>query len=164
MQQQRAQRRATIALAVDDALQKAAMAHGRAAAGDLTAWAEGLAEVGRAEDLLRQGEAEQALYDRVSAVRDELERGRADAEAERQLVARLEAVRSELAEHFDPRRVDRSYAEAFRAFGLDLDKVEPRQAATRLAGRPATTEIAAALDDWGTYLRGDLAHEKTTTR
>src|SRR5262249_22230924 len=123
--------------------------------GELSGWGEAQAEGRRALDLLEQGEADPALRDRVAAVRDELARGRSqaehrarDAQAERRLVARLEAIRGEMGAHGNAERADRAYAEAFVAFGLDLDAVEPRQAGAKLAGRPGTAEIAAALDEW----------------
>ena len=158
LQQQRAERRAGMVRAIDAALDNAAALGGRAAAahvGDLGGWGEALAEAKRAEDLLEQGEADEKLRERVAAVRDNLERDRDEARrraneaaAERRLVVRLEAIRAERGEHFDMKRADREYAEAFRAFGLDLDAIDPNEAGARLAGRPATAEIAAALDDW----------------
>jgi serine/threonine-protein kinase len=158
LQQQRAERRSTTARAVDEALQQVALLRGSAAAttlGDLSGWAAAEAELKRAEDLLDQGEPDPALRRRVAGVRAEVEQGRAEAQrradddaAERRLVARLEAIRGEHGEHFDPRRAEQAYADAFRAFGVDLDEVEPKVAAATLVGRPGTAEIAAALDDW----------------
>jgi serine/threonine-protein kinase len=74
----------------------------------------------------------------------------------RTLLTRLETIRGDRADHFDAKRADREYAEAFRDFGLDLDAADPREAAGRLAGRPATVEIAAALDEWCKIRRLDL--------
>jgi serine/threonine-protein kinase len=161
-QQQRAARRADTARKVDEALEKAAVLRGKAAAAgsDLSSWTEALAEAQRAQDWIDQGGAEPALRERVAAVQEELKRGRAqaeerarDAEAERRLVARLEAIHGEPNAQLNARWADRAYAEAFRAFGLDLDACTPGEAAARLAGRSATAEIAAALDEWATLGR-----------
>jgi serine/threonine-protein kinase len=158
LQQQRAERRSTTARVVDEALQQVALIRGSAGAsmgGDLSGWAAAEAELKRAEALVDQGEAEPALRERVAEVRAEVEQGRAEAQrraddvaAERRLVARLEAIRGEHIEHFDAKRADDAYAEAFRAFGLDPEVVEPKVAGARLVARAGTAEIAAALDDW----------------
>jgi serine/threonine-protein kinase len=164
-------RRAETARKVDEALEKAAVLRGKAvsaAVGDLSGWVEAEAEIRRAEDLLDRGDTDEALRERVAAVRDELVRGRGDAQrraddavAERQLVARLEAIRCELGDHLNPRRTDLAYAEAFREFGLDLDRVDPKEAAARLRDRAATAEIAAVLDEWCRLRRVELAGEKS---
>ena len=52
------------------------------------------------------------------------------------------------ADHYDHSRLDRELAAAFRTFGLDLDVADPKAAGGRLAGRTATPEIAAAIDEW----------------
>jgi serine/threonine protein kinase len=158
--QARAERRAATARAINDALDKAAVLRGRAAAapvGDLGGWGEAQAEARRAEDALAQGEADAALRARVAALRDGLARERAaaerrarDAAAERRLLAQLEAIRGEHGEHLNAKRADRAYGAAFRAFGLDVDKVAPGEAAAKVAGQPGTAEIAAALDEWCT--------------
>jgi tetratricopeptide (TPR) repeat protein len=155
---------------INDALAEALQAEAKAAAapvGDLAPWGEAQAHLRRAEDLLGQGKAGTPLRGRVAAVRAGLERGWAqaqrrarDARAERRLVAQLEAIRGERGEHFDAERADRAYAEAFRAFGLDLDALGPQQVGAKLAGRPGTAEIAAALDEWCTIRRVHLAGRK----
>jgi serine/threonine-protein kinase len=170
VRQQRAQRHAALTQAVNEALERAAVLRGTAEAvplGDLSGWAAAQAEAKRAEDLLAADEADLALRRRVSALRAELEQGRAEAErraaddrAERRLAADLEAVRAEVAEHWSALRADQAYAEAFRAFGLDVDALEPQQVAAKLAGRPATAEVAAALDHWGTLRRIYLTQRK----
>jgi superkiller protein 3 len=172
--QARAERRAATARAIDEALDRAAVLRGRAAAapvGELGGWGEAQAEARRAEDALAQGEAEAALRARVAALRDGLKRERAaaerrarDAAAERRLLARLEAIRGEHGEHLNAKRADRAYGEAFRAFGLDLDKVAAGEAGAKLAGRPGTAEIAAALDEWCMLRRVELAEGKEARR
>jgi serine/threonine-protein kinase len=74
---QRARRQAATASAVHEALEQAALLRGRAAAvGDLSRWDEALSAVQRAEALLAQRDPDQALQARVTAVRDEIQRGR----------------------------------------------------------------------------------------
>ncbi len=74
--------------------------------------------------------------------------GAPDALADRKLLADLESTMNAYADHVDPSRVDRELAAVFRGIGLDLDAIDPKTAGARLAGRPATAEIAAALDRW----------------
>ena len=70
------------------------------------------------------------------------------ARAERKLLADLETAIAARADHLDYSRVDRELAAAFRSYGLDLDVVDPKTAGARLAGKPETPEIAAAIDEW----------------
>ena len=74
--------------------------------------------------------------------------GRPDGEAELKLLADLETAINAHADHLDYSRTDRELAAAFRGYGLDLDVVDPKAAAARLAGRPGTPEVAAAIDRW----------------
>lgn len=69
-------------------------------------------------------------------------------DSERQLLADLETAIGAYADHADYSRFDRELAAAFRGYGLDLDVVDPKTAGARLAGRPSTPEIAAAIDEW----------------
>jgi tetratricopeptide (TPR) repeat protein len=82
-------------------------------------------------------------------------------DAERNLLANLERVRSATPDHFSPERFDREMAAAFRTYGLDLDHAEPKEAGARLAGRPSTPTIVAAIDDW---CRARIDLEITTWR
>jgi serine/threonine-protein kinase len=142
---QRVGRQAATTRGVEERLARASVP-----ARTLGEWDRALSEVKQAEDLLASGEADPALAARAAAVREELQRGRADAAAERKLLVMLERFRGEYATHGKAQRADDAFAAAFRDFGLDLDKVEPGQAVARLAGRPGSAEIAAALDEWGT--------------
>jgi eukaryotic-like serine/threonine-protein kinase len=142
--------RAARAGAVDTALAEARVLQGQARLAppeDRSRWAEALSAVKRAEGLLA-GSNEPALSRRVEEIRGQIEAERRRAEAIRKLVADLETVRSDLAEHFEASRTDLEYAKTFLAYGLDLDSVDPKQASEKLAGTPATAEIAAAIDDW----------------
>ena len=66
----------------------------------------------------------------------------------RALLNALEAVRAGRALDKSPEWLDREYAEAFRAFGVDPDAVPPARVAETLGARPASVEIAAGLDAW----------------
>ena len=76
------------------------------------------------------------------------ETARPDSEAQRKLVADLDRVERAAADNFDLERFDREMAAAFRAYGTDLDRVDPQESGARLAGWRSTPEIAAAIDDW----------------
>jgi serine/threonine protein kinase/Tfp pilus assembly protein PilF len=54
--------------------------------------------------------------------------------------------------HFDGEACNAAYADAFEWYGLDLDNVDPREAAERLRSRSIPLQLAAALDDWA-YVR-----------
>jgi tetratricopeptide (TPR) repeat protein len=57
--------------------------------------------------------------------------------------------RSEVKEnHFNNAAADAGYAAAFRAFGVDVETLEPAEAAQRLRASTITEELVAALDDW----------------
>jgi serine/threonine-protein kinase len=158
LQHQRAERRAAASKAINEALEEAAALHGQARSapvGDVARWTEALAVARRARDLLQQGEADEMLKNRVGTFHSVLEREQADAverarqaEADRTLLARLETIRIDLGEHLDPKRTDAEYAATFRNLGLDVDRLDPRKLGAALAGRTASIEIAADLDDW----------------
>jgi serine/threonine protein kinase/tetratricopeptide (TPR) repeat protein len=48
---------------------------------------------------------------------------------------------------------DKLYATAFREYGLDLDKLEPEEAARQLPAGALREELAGALDDWAVLRR-----------
>ncbi len=73
--------------------------------------------------------------------------GQKKVDPERQLLADLDLAINAYFDHADYSRFDRELAAAFRAYGLDLDVVDPKTAGGKLAGRPSTPEIAAAIDE-----------------
>ncbi len=79
-----------------------------------------------------------------------------DGEAERKLLGNLATAFGAYADHYDSARLDRELAAAFRSYGLDLDVVDRKTAAARLAGHPETPEIAAAIDMWSRRRRKAL--------
>jgi RNA polymerase sigma factor (sigma-70 family) len=80
-----------------------------------------------------------------------------DAEKDRQMLARLEEARLQKAQvkdsHFDVTGADRVYAAAFRAYGIDVEKLEPAEAAAQVRTKAIRVELAAALDDWALVRR-----------
>src|SRR5262249_29970187 len=110
--------------------------------------AEALAAAERADGLLAQGGAEDALAQQVRALLTELREG----ERDRRMLARLEEVRlggtAVTDGHFDEQARGVEYAAAFREYGLDLEQLSDTNAAERLRARPICMELAAALEDW----------------
>jgi serine/threonine-protein kinase len=155
---QRAVRLAATSRAVNQALGEARLSWGEArtaVVGDLSKWSEALSAARRAQALLEQGETDATTRGQVQAVLAGLERERddattraAEAERDRRLVERLEAIRGGLSEHGDYAQTAADYAGAFRAHGLDVERVDPMEAGAWIARRSAAVELAAALDDW----------------
>jgi eukaryotic-like serine/threonine-protein kinase len=169
VQWQRNERQTRTAQAVDEALAEAARLRGEAQAasvGDLAPWGEALAAAKRADDLLDQGEGDAPLHKRVKVLLAQLGKERADAreraqgaEADRILLGRLESIRAEHAEVPVTDRTDAKYGAAFRAAGLDLDHIDPKQAGAWVAASTAPVELAGYLDDWAFVRRQAKAPE-----
>jgi serine/threonine-protein kinase len=147
----RRQHQAQTGRAVEQALAEAAALRERArnARGeDLAAWGDARAAARRAEVLLEQGADDPELERRVRQLVAELE----DEARDRRMVARLEAVRLRTASlsvgRSDNHRDEENYADAFRAYGIDVLELPPAQAAARLRARPIRSALVAALDDW----------------
>jgi serine/threonine-protein kinase len=119
----------------------------------LSLLAEALAAAERADGLLAQSGANDALAQQVRALLTELREGQRD----RRMLARLEEVRlggtAVTDGHFDEQARGVEYAAAFREYGLDLEQVSDTKAAERLRARPICMELAAALDDWANVTR-----------
>jgi tetratricopeptide (TPR) repeat protein len=98
-------------------------------------WPEALEAAKRAEGFLAGG-ASESLRQRVRELRKDLE-----------MVLRLEEIWLPRARD-DSRWVDASYAEAFRAYGIDVEALEPAEAAARIRARSIWLELAVALDCW----------------
>ena len=158
VQQQKAQRLAKTARAVDEALADASRLRGEALAaptGDLSKWTEATSAARRAEGLLLEGEANPSLQGRVTALLNLIQHEQAAAaeksrqlEADRRLLAELESARGNLADHRDAKRADEDYAAAFRRGGLDVDATEPTMAGRWIASRSDPLELVSYLDDW----------------
>jgi len=156
-------RLATTTRVVTEALAEAERLRGQAQiAGDdnKVKWFEAVVAATRARDLLAEGEADQALRQRVDDVLAGLVREQAAApeqaaemERDRKLLGELEAIRGNRSEHNDPKRTDTDYAAAFRAFGIDLDQLGPEEAGKQIGRRSAPVELVSYLDDWAVQRR-----------
>jgi tetratricopeptide (TPR) repeat protein len=73
---------------------------------------------------------------------------RPDGDSELKLLEELKAADDAYADHFDPAQLDNDLAAAFRRYGLDLDRLDPKLAAERLGRRASTSVLAAELDRW----------------
>jgi tetratricopeptide (TPR) repeat protein len=104
-------------------------------------WSEARTALERAEAVTAD-EADDALRQRI-----------ADARRDLAFVAELDRIRQERAAtvegKFNDAGAAEHYAEAFRAYGLDVDALSAEEVAARLQGKPAlAVAVAAALDDW----------------
>jgi serine/threonine protein kinase/Tfp pilus assembly protein PilF len=108
---------------------------------DQAKWLEALEAAKRAQGFLAVG-ASEGLRQRVSELRNDLE-----------MVLRLEEIWLPRAVHGaqgvdDKKWADAAYAEAFRKYGIDVEAMEPSEAAQRIRARPIRLELALALDTW----------------
>jgi serine/threonine-protein kinase len=143
---------------VSDALAEAERFRGQAQsapAGDMTKWSEAMAATKRARDLLVQGESDDALRNRVKVALADLEREQAAAQQrateldrDHKFLSQLETIRGSRSEHLDRKRTSAEYAAAFRAFGIELDQLDPKEAGRRIAQRSEPVELASYVDDW----------------
>jgi pentatricopeptide repeat protein len=104
-------------------------------------WPEALEAIKRAEGLLA-GDVDEALHRRVLGRRKDLE-----------MVLRLEEIWLPRPLHgregsYDYEWADASYAEAFREYGIDVEALEPTEAAARIRARTIRLVLATALDVW----------------
>ncbi len=160
---QRMARLAATSRVVTEALADAERLRGQAEAAvddNQVKWFEAVVAATRARDLLAEGEADEALGQRVNDVLDGLVREQtaaakqaAEVERDRKLLGELEAIRGNLSEHWNAKQADTDYAAAFRAFGIDLDELEPETAGKRIARRSAPVELASYLDEWAVWRR-----------
>jgi serine/threonine protein kinase/Tfp pilus assembly protein PilF len=107
-------------------------------------WAAAVALAQRAEALLAGASAE--LHHEFSELCCDLT-----------MAARLEEIRLSKSEvkndFYDVAAAEPEYLQAFQAYGIDLERLEPEEAAQRIRARAFPEELAAALDDWAS-LRG----------
>jgi tetratricopeptide (TPR) repeat protein/tRNA A-37 threonylcarbamoyl transferase component Bud32 len=106
--------------------------------GELT---DARAALRRAEGFLATGRTREPLRQRAL-------RWRADLA----LVARLEEIRLEKAAvkegHFDTAGADPAYRKEFRQYGLDVEALDPVEAARRIQSAAIRDRLVSALDDW----------------
>ena len=80
-------------------------------------------------------------------------------EKDRHIVERLATVLNDFGEHSDERNANSDYAAAFRAYGVDVDSLDPSAAGRLLATSPVAPELASALDQWAILRRGRVLHD-----
>ena len=125
-------------------------------------WVEAIEAARRAESLLGGGAAGSEQRERVQAFLADLVRERDAAEAvekDRRIVERLAAILNDLGVHNDDAKADAEYAAAFRAYGVDLDELDPTTAGQALAASPAAANLASALDQWAFLRRGRILRD-----
>jgi serine/threonine-protein kinase len=151
---------------VSVALQEAATlrAEGRRHTNRLAKW---LAALTDADSALRRAEGFLAKGIATDELRQRLRTARADWQADdkdRRMVERLDNIHLDMYLNFDEQAglplVDARYARAFREYGIDVDKLEPKAAAALIQARPIRSHLAGALDHWGLVRdRGMVAPE-----
>jgi serine/threonine protein kinase/Flp pilus assembly protein TadD len=108
-----------------------------------TKWFEALEAAKLAEGFLAEGTRED-LAARVRQAKKDLE-----------MVLRLEEIWMPSGRDFVPWQADAPYTLAFRDYGIDIDSLEPAEAARRIRARPIKRELLAALDTWSQSRRGN---------
>src|SRR5262249_37863038 len=113
-------------------------------------WPEALEAARRADGFLAGGAGE-SLRGRVREMVKDLE-----------MVLRLEEIwllraRRGAVAVDDAPWGDASYSRAFREYGIDVDALEPAEAARRIRARSIRLELAVALDSWADRRQESLA-------
>ncbi len=102
---------------------------------------EASAVLDHAQALVERGGADEELSGRVDQVRRDVD-----------MAARLEAIRLDRAavkdEEFDVKGTALRYGEAFRDYGVAVDKLDPEEAAARIKVSEIREQLVAALDVW----------------
>ncbi len=142
---------------VGEALHAAALKLGEARSdpGDPTAWVEAFEAASRARALLPRRQCTADLCERVDSLLETVTRERNEADLlrrDRRMVERLAEIHNDLGVHLEGERADAEYAVAFRAYGVDIDVLDPAHAGRLLAESPVAIELANALDQW-TFIR-----------
>ncbi len=73
---------------------------------------------------------------------------RPDGDSELKLLEDFKAAYDAYADHFDPAQLDNDLTAAFRRYGLDLDRLDPKLSGERIGCRASTSFLAAELDRW----------------
>jgi serine/threonine-protein kinase len=159
---ERERQRAETTRLVDEALEEASLLRGQAleaADGGLDRWAAAVAAGRRAEALLEQGAADEALAARVRDLLARLHEEEAAArekaaglEQDRRLARRLEEFYGEAAVgpdgYYDERTREAQYEQEFRRHGIDVRALDPAAAAEKVRARSVREALTVALDQW----------------
>jgi serine/threonine protein kinase/tetratricopeptide (TPR) repeat protein len=127
---------------IRDALAQAQTVREQArAANDRGRWAEARAMVKRAEALLEGGSADEELAGRIHDALRELDQ----EEKDRRMVETLEKIREESS---NTRDTALRYAEAFRQYGLEIERLPVAEAAAQVRRSMIREDLLAALNHW----------------
>ena len=127
----------------------------------LVVWRQASDALAQGEAVLSTGTADDALRQRVAALRAQLEEGRQQTERELARALRKEQLFRNLDDarlarslwvenHFNYAGAARLYAEAFAAYDLDVAGADKDELARRIRGEEAQVrdKLIVALDDW----------------
>jgi tetratricopeptide (TPR) repeat protein len=115
-------------------------------------WPEAIEVARRAERLLTSARGDPDQLRRVRELLRDLH-----------MAQDLEEIRGQEGDAFEFAPVDRDYAGAFQRFGIDVEELDPAEAAKRIQARSISVELAAALDYWALRRReqaGEAEAEK----
>jgi serine/threonine-protein kinase len=139
------------------ALREASLLLGRAKASpeDELTWAEATQAATRAEALLNRPEVGAELRREIRDLVWISAQERHDTKArskDRRMLARLAAIHTDIDLDLDFGRADREHVTAFRDYGIDVDQLQPAEAAARISESQIAAELADVLDQW-TFIR-----------
>jgi tetratricopeptide (TPR) repeat protein len=106
-------------------------------------WPEAVEVARRAERLLASGRGDPDQLQRVRELLRDL-----------QMAQDLEEIRGQEGDAFEFAQVERDYARSFQRFGIDVEELDPAEAALRIRARSVSVELAAAVDYWALRRRG----------
>jgi serine/threonine-protein kinase len=114
---------------------------------DPARWQTAQAATRRADDLLGESRDPSGRA-RLAELTRQIEAGLKAAQRDREMVDRLEQIHGDYLVHYDRKIKDSNYARAFREYGIDLDVLDPDEAARRIASHRIVPELAGAIDHW----------------
>jgi tetratricopeptide (TPR) repeat protein len=109
-------------------------------------WPEAMSAVKRASGILEGFGADKDLLRQVKALGKDIEMEQKLLEADLRGTAFRDGV------SFDKDAANEAFADAFRWYGLDVERLEPEEAARRIRSRSIAVQLVAALDRWWTIL------------
>ena len=184
--QQKAVRESATERKAADAMAMASLFRGQAKAsqvGDQNNWNEAISAAKQAQVILQAGESNESLRGSVDELLKTLEGEKAEAlrmvsenEKDQKLLTQLEAIRQKYVDAGDLRnyygdkeketKADEAYCDAFRAFGINVDQIDPTEAGRLFRQRSLLEEFVFSIDSW-MLIRKSLANwdlEKQTEK
>ncbi|MBI3845444.1 MAG: tetratricopeptide repeat protein [Planctomycetes bacterium] len=142
--------------AVSQALDEATLLKGKAEASDeLEPWQDAVSAAKRAEALAESRDADVTTRARVHDLMASLQSGEQAANAkteqrakDKEMIDRLDDVRATLSDQFVYATADEQYAQAFRAYGIDIETLAVGDAVKRVKDSAIGADLIIALDDW----------------